>query len=307
MLGKTAKPSFMRIFITGATGFIGKHTIGKFNTKEHSILALVRDESDCECLNCEGAHLLKGNLGLFSPLKSTIKSFGPEVVIHLAWEGIPDYSEKISRINLENSIRLIDFLCDETHCRKIVISGSCFEYGKNSGICKETDQTNINSFFSWAKHALYNYAALKCEKVGVDLIWFRVFYVYGPHQRKKSLIPTLVSSFKNGISPRITNALNKNDFIYVEDVAEAFYLAVVKKIKPGIYNLGNGNSISVYEVCNILEKRIIGTIEMSEQIKNNCKVSQEVNFWADMTKTKNMLNWSPKISFEHGIDRYIKF
>ena len=93
----------------------------------------------------------------------------------------------------------------------------------------------------------------------------------------------------------------------MEDVAEAFYLAVVKKIKPGIYNLGNGNSISVYEVCNILEKRIIGTIEMSEQIKNNCKVSQEVNFWADMTKTKNMLNWSPKISFEHGIDRYIKF
>ncbi|GAH72058.1 unnamed protein product, partial [marine sediment metagenome] len=215
----------MRILITGATGFLGKHVADQVRAGGHNILAFSL-EKDTNENNTKYIQWLYGDFGDVMSLKPAIRSFDPEVVIHLAWQGIPDYSEVVSRINLNNSIQLLDFVAEETNCKKIIVSGSCFEYGKNKGVCKESDPIQLKSFFSWAKYSLYQYLLLKCNQKEVELIWFRIFYVYGPGQRVGSLVPTLVRTLKDGKIPDIRSPLNKNDFVYIEDVAEAFRLAV---------------------------------------------------------------------------------
>ncbi len=295
----------MRIFITGTTGFVGSHVVRQIRTGGHDILAFTL-EDDAAIIGSMPVQTLYGDLGNIESLKPAIKSFDPEVVIHLAWQGIPDYTESISVVNLNNSIRLLDFIAEDTNCKKIIISGSCFEYGKYKGKCKESDPVQLKLFFSWAKYSLFQYLLLKCNQKEIELIWFRIFYVYGPGQRSGSLVPTLIQSLNDGEIPDIRSPLNKNDFVYIEDVARAFRLAVDMEVGTGIYNLGSGFSRSVYEVCKIIEKCLQNSSEISDHILKNGSEEKNMDFWSDMDKTLKSFDWKPRTTLEEGIAKHIE-
>lgn len=296
----------MRIFITGAPGFIGTHILDCFSKGSDNLFLLARNKQESAALEKRNAKIICGDLRDIAKFKKDIIRFDPQACIHLAWSGIPDYSFKMSKKNLDNSLLLINFLAEQTRCKKIVISGTCFEYGKNKGKCLESDQINIKSVFAWAKYSLYSYAKLISEESAIDLIWFRLFYVYGPRQRKKALIPALVHSFVDMKGPVINNPFNANDFIHVKDVARAFWAAVHRKIKPGIYNLGSGKATKVITVCKIVKKNIPG-INFPIGIRiHGARFKQAVNFCADIHKAKRSFSWRPQISIEDGIREYIK-
>lgn len=294
-----------RVFLTGASGFIGRHVVGQIQAGGHDILALIL-ENDADEIGPKSIRRLYGDMGDMESIKSEIKSFDPDLVIHLAWQGIPDYSENISRINLNNSIQLLDFIVEETNCKKIIVSGSCFEYGKNKGTCKESDPVQVKSFFAWAKYSLYRYLLLKCDREKVKLIWFRIFYVYGPGQRGGSLVPTLVRALKEGKVPDIRSPLNKNDFVYIEDIARGFQLAVDREVETGIYNLGYGISRSVYDAFQIAAKCLPGSLENLDYILKNGSREQSLDCSADMNKTIKAFDWCPRTTLEEGIGKYIK-
>ena len=295
----------MKIFITGANGFVGRHVLDRIRSPEHQILASSKEEITGN-KHTENIRWLCGDLGDFRAFAPVLRSFNPDVLIHLAWQGIPDYGEGMSRLNLDNSIALLDCVFKNTSCKKFVVSGSCSEYGKQNGSCKESDSTRLNSFFAWAKRALYDYLSLKCLNAGAALIWFRIFYVYGPGQRPGALIPTLVNAFAHKQIPAIENPGNRNDFIYVADVAEAFRLAVTRRMRSGIYNLGTGVSSSVFEVCRNVELALTGQTVISKLTEKERQTQAESNFWADMRKTTRALKWSPTTSLAQGITQYIQ-
>ena len=118
----------MKVFITGARGFVGRHVMAEIHASGHDILASTLKEDKTEN-NPSNIHWLNGDLADLELLKAGLKSFNPDVVIHLAWQGIPDYSESISRVNLNNSIDLLNFILSNSNCKKIIVSGSCWEYG----------------------------------------------------------------------------------------------------------------------------------------------------------------------------------
>jgi len=296
----------MRILITGVSGFLGRNMVELFSSRSNKLLLLVKNESERKPLDNYKQNIIIGNLKNIVYLKKDIKDFNPQALIHLAWEGIPDFSFQMCKRNLDNSLALVNLIINETDCKKIIISGSCLEYGKTNGACKESDEVNINSFFSWAKYSLYCYLKFICKKSGIDLIWFRIFYAYGPGQRKESLIPSLIYSFKKRVKPNINNALNANDFIHVDDIARAFWKAVNKKIKPGIYNLGSGKSTRVVDICKFVEKIIYRTTSLPDKINLNRNFREAANFWADMTKTQEALSWKPRVSIKDGIRSYLK-
>lgn len=295
----------MRIFITGATGFVGSHVMDQILSRGHDILAFTLKKDANE--NWGGRiQWLYGDMEDLEELKPAIKTFDPQIVIHLAWQGIPDYSEIISRSNLNNSIQLFDYILEETGCKKVIVAGSCLEYGKDKGVCNESDSVEPKYFFAWAKCSLWQYLSLKCSQRNVALIWFRIFYVYGPRQRPKSLIPTIVESLKHGKVPNMRFPLNRNDFIYVEDVAKAFGLAAEKDIEAGIYNLGCGFSKSVYDVCKVVENYLLKCSVISDSILVDGPKEERLNFFSDMSKTNKFFGWHPQTPLEIGIAKYIE-
>ncbi|MBN2638850.1 MAG: NAD(P)-dependent oxidoreductase [Bacteroidales bacterium] len=293
----------MRVLITGSNGFIGKYVTAQLlDNNEVLAMGFREKESDIQKENISWVY---GDLANLEAYKNRIKIFNPDVVVHLAWQGIPDFSEGISRLNLDNSLNLFDFIIEETNCKRIIVSGSCFEYGEKNGEVNEKDNTTINSYFSWAKQSLYRYLEFKSEQKNIDLIWFRYFYVYGLGQRKESLIPMILNSLANGVSPDIRNLYNKNDFIFSKDIALAtdFIVNYKGELESGIYNLGSGYSTSVMEICKKAEFLLTGRTEITEGLLS-IPIGDFSNFWADISKMKN-LGWNPVYSIEDGINEII--
>ena len=106
----------MKVLITGATGFIGMHILNAIIKSEHDILSMGLKEKSLENYK-DSFNWIYGDITNLNLFKEQIVSFNPDAVIHLAWKGIPDYSEKISWDNLHNSKNFLSFILNETNSK----------------------------------------------------------------------------------------------------------------------------------------------------------------------------------------------
>ena len=286
--------------VTGASGFIGKPIVNKLLMMGCEVLAIGREIPAQQKL--DSLHWLKANFSSAETYQTEINAFKPEVLIHLAWQDIPDYSLEKSILNLNQSLSFISFIAEIKSCKKILIAGSCWEYGKMYGECLNTDIVNPTNFFAISKYSLYLLSEVIAKQKFIKLGWFRLFFVYGPGQRSESLIPSILNNLKKGQLPNIRTPINANDFVYVDDVADAFSKAVSANFPSGIYNLGSGRSTTVLDVCRISEQILLGSDSLTAQLESKTESSRcEVDFWADIKHSKEILDWQPTISLKDGI------
>lgn len=295
----------MRVLVTGGSGFIGKHVVTRLLKEQHSVLIFAKDEMDGNALSRNGVTCIAGTLDRIGDSSSAIEDFAPDACVHLAWEGIPDYSAETSFRNLDNSVKVMDFVAGMKTVKKLVVSGSCFEYGKKMGPCRESEPANIQNYFAWAKDASRSYMMLKCRDAGISLLWLRFFYVYGPGQRGNSLIPSVAGSLMKDIAPSIKMPCNANDFVYVADVADAVATAVAKDVETGIFNVGSGSSCKVADVCGVVGSLLGTDAGLVKKLCNDNPVC-DTDFWADMSTTQDKLAWQAGTDLESGIRQYLE-
>jgi len=296
----------MRILITGGTGFIGKHLIIKLLEEGHNLLALTRfaQESNIEN-NLEKLQWIQTSLILNEECFKVLKDFKPEIIIHLAWENIPDFTFETSLQNLQNQVAFFKKICQFESINKIIVSGSCWEYNTRFGACNESEHVRSENYFTWAKNSFREFLEIECKTKGFSLYWARIFYVFGPDQRHNSLIPMLVSKIKNKERIVINNPNNSCDYIYIEDLILGINKLVHLNSINGIYNLGSGKSTKVIDIIKMVEIEIYGN-EYHFSKNLNLNIPKEHDFWADISKSQNVLNWRPIFSLQEGIKKYIK-
>ena len=284
----------MRVLVTGASGFIGLPVLQCLEKQGDKVLALSRSEPTRTIAS--SVKWLIADLTSPETYQVAIKEFAPQVVIHLAWQGIPDFSFDTSRNNLNHSLGLLSFVIGLGSCKKVLVSGSCWESNIDKGECLETTQGEAKDYFTWAKIALYSWLNMMCKQKHIQLSWMRTFYVYGPRQKTESLIPTILTKLKNGQLPDLQTPKNANDFVYIDDVADAFTKATSVDNKSGVYNLGSGKSTPVLEVCRIAEKIVLGTDTLTQEMEGKYKdTTCDVDFWASCyTSQKNISDGSQK-------------
>ena len=292
----------LKILVTGASGFIGSRLVKKLSISDFEVMGLTRSLYNTR-LN-ENIQWLIADLSLPDTYREQIQDFKPNVVIHLSWQDIPDFSFEKSKLNLNQSLDFLSFILEIESCKKILVSGSCFEYNKTKGKCIESDDSIPNDYFTWAKLSIYSWLSMKCAERNTTLGWLRVFYVYGPGQKSESLIPAILSSLKNKKLPHLRNPNNANDYVFIDDVVDSFYLAIISEISSGVFNIGSGKSTSVFDVCKYAEKIVLASDLLTQQLEELVKKSESnINFWADISKAKNKLNWSPKTAIDDGIKK----
>lgn len=284
----------MRILITGASGFIGRSVYPLLTSGGHDVLRLGRNEPS----NATEDNLLAD---LFYPdsYKQQLKDFKPDGLIHLAWGGLPDYSLSNCQINLRASTDLFEALID-SGCKWIFSSGTCWEYGNIVGAAKENNQGIVSSLFPAFKLALHASGNNLCKEVGLRFIWGRPFFVYGPNQRTSSLIPSCYLNLKAGTPPSIQNPNAVNDFIHVCDVAQAILALIEADDADGIFNIGSGKPVAVWEVVNL-----VATLMGKPPIYSGISAHPQKGLWADSSKI-NKLGWQPSIPLETGIAQAIE-
>lgn len=292
----------MRIFITGGTGFIGKFVVDKLK-ENNQLLLLTHSKKSSPSKKIK---FIKGDLENINGLKKQLKKFKPELAIHIAWEGIPDYGIETSIKNLNYGLKLYSLLA-EINCQTILTTGSCWEYGGQNGKLAE-DKIFPKPFnaFTAAKNSLNFLGQEIAKKNNLNFIWTRLFYIYGPGQKEQSLIPYLINCAKTNKIPELKNPEAQNDFVFVEDIAEAISM-IIQNPKKGLstYNIGSGKLTSVKKIAEIIFKHF--------GIKTNFKkgAAKQTDslqaFYADLSKINKEAGWKPQTKITGGIKKTIDY
>ena len=266
----------MKILVTGASGFIGRNLIKLINKKDHKICLIGRNlkkQSNLEIINSDIYNLNKSI--------NKIIRFNPEILIHLAWTGYPDVGKKMSKKNLDGQKNFFSNISKIKSLKKIIITGSCFEYGNLKGECKESKKITKFNYFSRAKINLYKYVKKKFYRKS-KIIWLRLFYVYGKFQRKEALIPYLINNLKKNKKIELMEPFAARDFIHVNEICKSIIKFIDINLS-GIYNLGSGKYFNPLEIALTLKKL---TKSKSKIIYDRNKLKS--NFYANTEKIKKL-------------------
>jgi len=293
-----------KILLTGASGFIGTHTRKALREAGYELVSLIRTPGNFVSYPSE--RILVGTLAEPETLERNLAGLNIDACVHLAWEGIPDYSSIPSMKNLEYGFHVLR-LCKKLGIKRLVIAGSCWEYLAPSGMVSENASLSYENPFKAAKNTLHTMAEEFCRENGIACHWLRFFYVYGEGQRSGSLIPYIVSELRNSVLPALNGAFNRNDFVHVSDVAHAVCKSLEymrAEVSCETFNIGSGFSLQVLEVVSETARLLCASFDPSYYEQPAVK---PVNFWANTQAAQTKLHWKPRILLSEGLQRYITF
>jgi dTDP-6-deoxy-L-talose 4-dehydrogenase (NAD+) len=237
----------LKIAVTGATGFVGRHLLPALLARGAQVVAASRDPARVE-LNHE--RLAKIALDLDGPGGAFARLGEPDVLLHLAWGGLPNYA---SAVHLEHELpRQLAFLrgCAEQGLRRLVVAGTCLEYGMQSGCLAEDAATAPVTAYGRAKDELHKHLRDGGEFADVDLTWLRLFYVYGPGQAATSLYSQLRAAVAAGASEfPMSPGDQQRDFLSIEAAAGMMARLALGTQEYRIVNVCSGRPMSVLEMA----------------------------------------------------------
>lgn len=228
----------MKIFVTGATGFVGKALIKKLKSKNWKILCMARNIKNMK----SNKNIKYISLDIYSRKINLFRKYGvPDILIHLAWSGLPNYQEEFHiKKNLPNEKRFL-FNAVDSGVKQIIVSGTCFEYGKQEGCLNEDIKTNPTTKYALAKDLLRKKLISKQKKKYFILQWVRLFYIFGTNQNPKSLFPSLRRAIKNKEKFfNIAKGKIQRDFLSIIDVANYLVHLCLNPNLNGIINCCSG-------------------------------------------------------------------
>jgi len=285
----------MKIIVTGGNGFIGRYVIPLLN--RHEVLLL-------GTRNVSGKHgnlrHLAADLERPRDWQEDVRSFSPDACIHLAWQGLPDYSLERCSENFHITTALFDFL-GSVGCQRLFCAGTCWEYGNLLGEVGESDSPDKMSLFASFKAALCRIGKTIAAQYSMDFIWGRIFFVYGTGQRKTSLIPYCHTALRQGKVPEIKSPHAINDYIHVTDIAEAVTALIESNGLSGVFNIGSGRPVRVIDMVSTVAKVMQCDLPDMDAGVADGQVDWSDGFWADISRIKAKTGWVPRVSLEDGI------
>ena len=288
----------MRIFITGMGGFIGKNLITKFSKKD-KILSLSR--TNYKDINLTNIQYITGDISKPKNWIDKVKSFNPDCCIHLAWDGIPNFSLSKCRENINSNLIFLESLI-QIGIPNLIFAGSCWEYGYCNGEINEEYNSNKTSIFGLSKLTILSFLENLALDFNFNYKWARIFFAYGPHQKKQSLICSIWNDIHNSEANNIKNPYAAQDFIYIDDVCRGILKLTDKNVKSGIYNIGSNKLTCIAEIANIIYSHY-GLKIPYPNIKNKFVEG----FWANNTKLTNLGDFNLKYSIKDGIIKTLNF
>ena len=208
----------------------------------------------------------------------------PKRVILLSWPGLPNYNGTFHVTkNLPQLIKLLELLIING-LKKIVITGTCYEYGLKNGKLSEDISAEPVSQYGIAKNCLMHSLRNLCSSNSVNWCWGRIFYPFGPEQNENSLIPSLIKAINNNDDFfRISSGKQLRDFIHVDEVAKILIFLIENDDMKGIYNIGSGEPKSIIDFVKEIKRERNSSINIITNYYKDRK-DEPQEFWADMQK-----------------------
>lgn len=234
----------MRVAVTGATGFIGKHVLAELARHAVEIVSVVRPSSVASSSTPLGRVV---QIDLHSAPSNAFELMGcPDVLIHLGWSGLPNYkSLHHFEHELPAQYGLLKVLI-ESGLKNLVVTGTCFEYGMQSGALSEDLEARPSNPYGFAKDMLRRQLEFLKQTHPFALTWARLFYLYGEGQADSSLLPQLKKAVELGDKVfNMSGGEQLRDYLPIAEVAKRLVALALAKQDVGIVNVCSGQPVSI--------------------------------------------------------------
>lgn len=294
--------------ITGGAGFIGSHIVDLLLKKKIKVF-LVDDLSGGHLKNIKN-HLKNKNLKFINKNINNLEfkhlsSKKVDYFFHLAGKGdiVPsiEHPELYFETNVNGTLKMLQ-LARKLKVKKFVYAASSSCYGLASVPTKENHFLDPKYPYALSKLMGEQLCTHWSKVYNLPVISIRIFNAYGPRVRTTGAYGAVFGVFfKQKLSNKpftlVGNGKQRRDFLYVDDIAEAFYLCAKSKIKNKIYNLGAGSPQSIIKLIKLIGGNYINIPK---------RPGEPECTWANISKIKKDIKWKPKIKFEDGVREMIK-
>lgn len=272
----------MKILVTGATGFIGEYVINKLIQDNFQVIATSSSIEKAKHKSWFNKVHYKEYRFSESNITNLYDYFDrPDKMIHLAWQGLPNYSElyHFESNLLEQYFFLKNLIVNGLE--DVLVSGTCYEYGMKEGCMTESMESLPNNSYSIAKNSLRIFLNELSKFYDFRLKWVRLFYMYGKGQSPTSLIPQLEKAIQNGESYfNMSKGDQLRDYMSVIEVAENLIKISSQDEFNGIINCCSGKPITIKNFVENYIKNAGAQIELNLGFYDYSKL-EPFSFWGD--------------------------
>jgi nucleoside-diphosphate-sugar epimerase len=294
----------MKVVLTGATGFVGSHVARRLVQEGCDVYAPVRPGGHRWRLDGIASRLNVFDGEVCDPsFVECVRSIRPELCVHCAWyASAPDYLSSPHNVPFVDATLRMSAALSEAGCKRFVGVGTCFEYDTACGYLSEGTRIAPKHLYSACKAATWLVLEQLARQSAMSVAWARLFFVYGPLESERRLIPSVVRALLAGQEAKVTAGEQVRDFVHVEDVASAIW-AIARSATQGAVNVGSAIPVSVRQVV-----KSIGASVGQEQLVRIGALPYPPDdppfVCADNTRLK-ACGWTPRYDLEEGISQAV--
>ena len=231
-----------------------------------------------------------------------------DTFIHFAWAGSAGEARVDYNLQMQNALTTVECMkvAKKLGCSRFVCAGSIMEYEVEAAIHTQESRPGMGYIYGMGKHIAHCMCKSVAASIGIDLLWPMITNAYGVGELSPRFVNTTLRKIINGEPLQFTSATQNYDFVYVSDVAKAFYL-VAKNGKPFCeYMIGSGDAkplkqfiLEMVASCGPEAKPIFGDVPFTgtnmplatfdiRDLKEDCSFEPEVSF---AEGTKMTMDW----------------
>jgi nucleoside-diphosphate-sugar epimerase len=298
------------VLLTGATGFLGSHLLEALISKGHKVIILKRSFSDTWRIHRFLSHVVTYDVDL-SPLPEIFQTNKIDCIMHLAthYKKHHTYTDihPMLQTNLTLGIKLFD-LAVQHRIESFVNASTFFVYEPNESPLNEQSKTKPLNLYAENKLNFESFLEHFSTQHNLKSTTLRIFSPYGPKDRPQKLIPTIIKGAILGGPINLNDRSQRLDLIYCKDIVNGFIAAMeaAEKRKTGheIFNIGTGHSHSIEEIVAEIEKLTNTPLKVKWALPKGDASFPAV---ADISKTRECLEWEPIYSLNCGLKETIEY
>ncbi len=245
-----------RVIVTGATGFIGSALVKRLLADGVTVFGIDLDANKLETMQQYGDFFpVVAGFEHYNHLGELVGCSGFDAFYHFAWQGVFGDTFKNYELQLQNAKYACDALMTAVNCdcKKFILAGTYNQYEIATRLIRHCEAPRYTCIYSSAKTA----ADMMCKtlahhnkiKYNAGLICM----AYGEGNRSKMLANIVINQFSKGIRPKLVEAENQYDMIYISDIVDAFMAIGEKGVDQKSYYVGHRDSKTFGELMEAIK------------------------------------------------------
>lgn len=293
-----------RVLVTGATGFIGRHTLLRLQALGYQVHAVSNKSSPQKNIESVAWHC--ANLLVPEEITALMNKVRPSHLLHFAWYAQPGkFWTAPENLDWVKATVCLMQAFYEVGGHRLVMAGSCAEYDWSFDFCSEASTPcHPATLYGSAKHSVQILLNAWAAQTGLSSAWGRIFFLYGPGEYPSRLVPSVISSLMNGEPARCTHGNQVRDFMYVEDVAAAF-VALLESNIEGVINIASGAPVSLRNVISTISD-FLHQPNLVEFGAIPSPAGEPQTLFANTSRLVNELGFRSQYSLHDGIAKTIE-